>query len=98
MGKRKRRTFTNSYKREVAEMYRRGDRSAGQLAKDLGLSENSVRRWAAQHAIDLGEGPEGALTTAEREELKQLRRENKRLREDRKILAKATAFFARESE
>lgn len=98
MAKRKRRQFTLSYKREVAELFRRGKRSVGQLARDLGISENSVRRWVQQYEIDQGEGPDDALKTHEREELKRLRREVKRLREDREILRKATAFFVKESE
>jgi transposase len=96
MGK-KRRKFTQSFKLEVVELQRRGDRSIGQIARDLGVGENSIRRWVAQHAIDIGEGPAGALTTDEREELRRLRRENKQLLEDREILKKATAFFAKES-
>ena len=96
MGK-KRRTFKPAFKLEVVELCRRGDRSLGQIAQDLGISENSVRRWVAQHAIDVGEGPSGALTTDERDELRRLRREVKRLKEDREILKKATAFFAKES-
>ena len=47
--------------------------------------------------VDQGQGPEGALSTTEREELRRLRRENEQLREERDILGKATAFFAKEN-
>lgn len=99
MGKKKiRRTFKPAFKREVAELYRKGDRGVTQLSRDLDISENSIRRWVAQYEVDIGEGPPEALTTAEREELKRLRREVRQLKEDREILKKAAAFFARESE
>jgi transposase len=51
-----------------------------------------------QSEVDAGKGPGGALTTAEKQELAQLRRENKQLRMEREILKKAAAFFAKESE
>jgi len=62
-----------------------------QVAKDFDLTPSSVRRWAAQAAVDAGERP--GLTTEERQELAQLRRENKRLREDVEILRRATTFM-----
>jgi transposase len=92
---RPRRSFTPEFKAEVVELCRRGDRSIGQVARDLDLTETSVRKWVAQADIDAGlrEG----LTTAEREELARLRKENRQLREDRDILHRATAFFAKET-
>ena len=72
------------------------DRSIGQFARDLGVGENSISRWVAQHAIDIGEGQAGALTTDQREELRRVRRENKQLLEDRETLKKPTAFFGKE--
>jgi len=74
-----------------------GDRSIGQVARDLDLTETAVRKWVSRAEIDAGNGPPGALTTAEREELTRLRRENKRLLMEREILKKAAAFFAKES-
>jgi transposase-like protein len=68
------------------------------IAKDLGLSAGALAKWVAQAETDAGNGPPGALTTAERTELQQLRRENERLKMDREILKKAAAFFAKESE
>lgn len=98
MARRKRRKFTPEFKAEVVELCRRGDRSIGQVSRDLKLTETSVRAWVKQAEVDRGEGPPGALTTQEREELRRLRRENRQLREDREILKKAAAFFAKENE
>lgn len=93
----KRRYFTPEYKAEVVELARKTGKTAGQVARDLGLTETSVRAWMVQANIDDGMGPAGALTTAEREEVAALRREVKTLRLERDILKKATAFFAKES-
>jgi transposase len=95
--KKKRRRFTPEYKAEVVALVRKGGKTAGQVARDLELTETSVRAWVRQAEIDDGKGPAGALTTAEREELAALRRENKTLRLEREILKKATAFFAKET-
>ena len=97
MAKRKRRAFTQEFKAEVVELCERGDRSIGQVARDLDLTETAVRSWVKQAAVDRGDGPAGALTTDEREELRRLRRENRQLREDRETLKKAAAFFAKET-
>ena len=96
--KKKRRTFTPEYKAEVVALVRKGGKSAGQIARDLGLTETSVRGWVRQADVDAGRGGgAGALTTSEREELAALRRENKTLRMEREVLKKATAFFAKET-
>ena len=97
MAKRKRRSFTKEFKAEVVELWERGDRSIGQVARDLDLTETAVRSWVKQAAVDRGDGPTEALTTDEREELRRLRRENRQLREDRETLKKAAAFFAKET-
>lgn len=97
MGRRARRTFTKEYKAEVVGLVSQGDKTIGALSSDLGLTESAVRNWVAQAEIDAGKGPPGALTGAERQELAQLRRDNRRLRMERDILKKATAFFAKES-
>ncbi len=91
------RRFTKEYKAEVVELIRTSGRSIGAVAKQLDLSETAVRRWAQQAAVDAGRGSTGALTTAEREELVWLRRENRRLTMEHEILRKAAAFFAKES-
>ncbi len=97
MEKRKRRSFTKEYKAEVVEFIRKSGKSIGAVARELDLTETAVRRWFEQAEIDSGEGPAGALTTAEREELAQLRKRVKTLEMEREILKKATAFFAKES-
>jgi len=98
MGKqrRPRRAFTPEFKAEIVEVCRRGDRSVGQVAKDFDLTETAVRDWVSQADIDAGVRSDG-LTSAEREELTRLRRENRRLAEDVEILKRATAFFAKQT-
>ena len=91
---RPRRSFTPQFKAEVVELCRAGDRSIGQVARDLGLTETSVRKWIAQADIDLG--VRDGLTSAERDEIARLRKDVRMLREDRDILRRATAFFAKE--
>ena len=94
---RKRRSFTPEYKAEVVGLVRDGGKAISAVARDLGLTESAVRKWVALSDADGGRGDGKVLTTAEREELTQLRRENRQLRMEREILKKATAFFARES-
>jgi transposase len=98
MGTRKRRAFSPEFKAEAVRLCRVGDRSIGQVAKDLDLTETALRAWVKRADIDAGDGPPGALTTAEREELTRLRRENRRLLMERDILKAAATFFAKESE
>jgi transposase len=95
--RRKRRSFTKEFKAEAVRLCRVGDRSISQVAKDLDLVDASLREWVKRAGIDAGNGPPGALTTDEREELARLRRENRRLLMEREILKKAAAFFAKES-
>jgi len=92
---RPRRAFTPEFKAEIVELCQRGDRTIGQVAKDFDLTETAVRAWVKQAELDAGSRTDG-LTSDERAELAQLRRENRRLREDNDILKRATAFFARE--
>jgi len=96
--KRTRRKFTREYKAEVVRLVHDGGKTIGEVSKDLGLTESAVRNWVTQAAIDDGAGPKGALTTEERQELTQLRREVRQLRMEREILKKATAFFAKENQ
>lgn len=90
--RRRRRAFTDSFKAEVVELCRKGDRTIPEVARDLDLTESSVRRWVEQAEIDAGRKP--GLTSSEHEELVRLRKENRVLREERDILKRATAFFA----
>jgi transposase-like protein len=95
--KRTRRVHTAEFKAETIRLVREGGRSAAQVAAELGLSPNLVHTWLRQATVDSGEGPPGALTTAEKEELSQLRREVKVLRMEREILKRAATFFAKEN-
>jgi len=92
---RTRRSFTPEFKADIVERCRAGDRSIGQVAKDFELTETAVRAWVRQAEVDTGD--RDGLTTEERQELAQLKRENRRLREDVEILKRATAFFAEET-
>ena len=94
-GRRVRRAFTAEYKAEVVALCRSSGKTIGAVARDLGLTATVVRRWVAQAEIDSGR--RDGLTTAEREEFARLRKENRVLREERDILKRATAFFARET-
>lgn len=94
---RKRRHFTPEYKAEVVQLAKTSGKSPGQLARELDLTETSLRAWIAQAGVDAGKATSGELTTAEREELVRLRRENRTLQMEREILKKATAFFAKET-
>jgi transposase len=92
---RPRRSFTPEFKADIVEQCRKGDRSIGQVARDFDLTETAVREWCRQADVDDGQRP--GFTSAEGDELAQLRRENRRLREDVEILRRATAFFAKET-
>lgn len=90
-----RRQFSKQFKAETIALIRTSGKSLAQVCRDLDLSETAVRRWLAQAEID--DGRREGLTSAEREELVRLRRENRVLREEREILKKAATFFARET-
>ena len=95
MASRARRTFTAEFKAETVGLIRSSGKSIGQVCRDLDLTETAVRRWVQQAEVDAGQRP--GLTSAEREELGRLRREVRVLREEREILKKAAAFFAKET-
>jgi len=95
MTMRRRRSFTPEFKAQTVDLVRTSGKPIAEVCRDLDLTETAVRRWVAQAEIDAGRR-EG-LTTAEREELTQLRKEVRVLRQERDILAKATAFFAKET-
>src|SRR5437868_15468235 len=93
--KRPRRSFTKEFKAEVLELVRRPGKSVASVARDLDLTETAVRAWVKQADID--DGNREGLSSAQLAELAQLRKENRVLREERDILKRATAFFARET-
>jgi transposase-like protein len=98
MAKRKRRSFTDDFKADAVRLCR-GARSVAQVAKDLDLTETALREWVHRADVDAAasKDPGATLTTAEREELGELRRRVKRLEMEREILKKAAAFFAKEN-
>src|SRR5690242_7107466 len=95
MARRKQRQFTPEYRAEAVRQVSLGDRTIAQVARDLGAKMPTLWGWVRQAEVDAGKGEPEELTTTEREELKQLRREVARLREEKEILKKATAFFAK---
>jgi len=86
--------YTPEFKRQMVELVRTG-RTAASLSKEFGPTPWSISLWVKQDARDRGKG-DGGLTSAEREELARLRRENRKLKEEREILSKAAAWFATE--
>ena len=94
--KRTRRSFTEEYKASAVRLVLDEGQTVAAAARDLGLTESSLRNWVEQARADRTQGKTG-LTTAEREELAHLRKENRILLEERDILKKATAFFARQN-
>lgn len=97
MARKKQKKYTPEFKAEAIRQVELGDRPLAQVARDLGVAMQTLWKWAHQAEVDAGQGDAEELTTTEREELRQLRREVARLREDREILKKATAFFAKEN-
>ena len=94
------RRFTSPYapafRSEAIRLVRQGGRSVNSVAKDLGVSTESLRHWVKQAALDAGIRKDG-LTSEERQELTRLRRRVRELEEDRLILKKAAVFFAVET-
>jgi transposase len=96
MERRVRRKFTPEFKARTVELIRTSGQPIAHICRELDLGETAVRRWVLQAQVDAG-AREG-LSTAEREELTRLRKENRVLREEREILRKAAAFFAKQDE
>jgi transposase len=88
--------YPSEFRREAVGMVRSG-RKVSEVAEALGVTEQSLRNWVKQEALDRRERDDG-LTSGEREELRALRRENARLKQERDLLKRAAAFFARETD
>jgi transposase len=95
MERRKRREFSDEFKARTVQLIESSGKSLNEICRELDLTPSAVRRWVAQAKVDSGE--RAGLSSAEREELTRLRRENRVLREEREILKKAAAFFAQET-
>ncbi len=95
-GNRGRRPYPPEFKREAVELYRRSGKSLAVVAGELGIAVESLRSWTKQHAVDVGE--QAGLSTPEREELRELKRKLLRVEQERDLLKRAAAFFARETE
>jgi transposase len=91
-----RRPYPPEFRREAVELYRRSGKGLQAIADELGIAHETLRLWNRQHDVDQGRA-EG-LTSAEREELRRLRRDVKRLEQERDLLKRAAAFFAKETE
>jgi transposase len=89
--------YPPAFRAEAVELARTSGKGLPQLARDLGISEQALRGWMKRADVDAGRGQPGELTTAEREELRRLRREVKTLQQERDILRKAAAYFAKET-
>ena len=94
-GRRTRRSFTDDYKTGAVRLVLDEGKTVASAARDLGLTESSLRNWVERARADRTKGKTG-LTTAEREELARLRKDVRELRMERDVLKKAAAFFARD--
>ena len=87
--------YASEFRVEAVRLVRERGQKISEVARELGVSSESLRHWI--HQAEIEEGAREGLTQAEREEFKRLRRENRILQEEREILKKAAAFFAKES-
>jgi transposase len=95
MSRRSRRKYTPEQKADAVRMVQEVG-NLSKVARDLELTESSLRNWVKQAEIDAGRGPEGALTSEEHEELRRLRRQVHTLEMERDFAKKAAAFFAKD--
>ena len=96
-GRRPRRQFDDEFKAGAVRLVLDERQTVGRVARDLDLTESALRTCVDRARADRTQGRTG-LTSEEREELRRLRKENRRLRVERDVLKKAAAFFAKESE
>ncbi|MDX2649739.1 transposase [Streptomyces sp. NPDC055722] len=89
--------YTAEFKRDAVALVRSSEKTVTEVAREIGVSPEGLRNWVNQDKADRGQGPAGALTSDEKEELRRLRRENREQQQTIEILKKAAAFFAKES-
>ncbi|MCK5438586.1 MAG: transposase [Gemmatimonadetes bacterium] len=94
--KRPRRKFSDEFKRDAVEIVNSSDKSIAQVARELGIYDSTLGNWVKRDEIN--RGVRDGVTTTEREEVTELRRENARLRMERELLKRAVAFWVRESD
>lgn len=95
--KRPRRTFTDEFKAGAVRLVVEEGRPLARVARDLDLTETSLRDWVQRVKTGTGRAAPGAITSSERDELRRLREENWVLKMERDILKKAAVFFAKEN-
>lgn len=95
--RRPRRQYTDEFKAQTVRLVLDEGKSLSAVARDLDLTVSALRLWVEQTRADRTHGKTG-LTSAEREELQRLRKENRQLRMDREILKKAAAFFVKDQD
>ncbi|WP_053758321.1 transposase [Streptomyces sp. AS58] len=89
--------YTAEFKRDAVALVHSSGKTVTEVAREIGVSPEGLRNWVNQDKTNRGQGPAGALTSDEREELRRLRRENREQQQTIEVLKKAAAFFARES-
>ncbi len=94
--KRPRRKFSDEFKRDAVEIVNSSGKSIAQVARELGIYDSTLGSWVKQDEID--RGVRDGVSTSDREEVAELRRENARLRMERELLKRAVAFWVRESD
>ncbi len=88
---------SEAYRAAAVDLVRAAERTIPQIARDLGINEQTLRNWVKRADIDAGHGAPDGLSSDERTELVRLRRENRILQQEREILKKAAAWFAKET-
>ncbi|MFF9347308.1 transposase [Streptomyces sp. NPDC014734] len=98
MGSKYTRWYTEEFRRDAIALVGSSGETVTAVARELGISSESLRGWYRKARADRGEGAPGELTGAEREELRRLRKENREQQQTIEILKKATAFFVKEND
>ncbi|MGA6161006.1 transposase [Stenotrophomonas sp. NPDC087984] len=98
MGSQYSKRYSEEFKRDAIALARSSSKTITEVARDLGVSPESLRGWVKRDRIDRGEGGPGDLTSVEREELTRLRQQNAEQQKTIEILKKAAAFFAKDSD
>ncbi|MFH8739148.1 transposase [Streptomyces sp. NPDC017964] len=92
------RRYSEEFKRDAVALVRSSGKTVTEVAREIGVSAEGLRNWVKQDQVDRGQGAQGELMTAEREELRRLRRQTREQAETIEVLRKAAVFFAKESD